>query len=178
MAEIKSAIELAMEKTTGFRLSREEKEKLKDEEVHAKAQGLVHRFLEVDLHFREVEKELAQYDPEEKSRLKKLMIQFLIQAILLDKENDLAFQGIERFKPGSSRAIDKMRTLTNDYQKRRNEEYEKVKGDLRTQLERQGISGSAVLPRVEGRPEWEGLLALLKAPFERELQGLMDELNR
>ena len=37
MAEIKSAIELAMEKTKDFHLSREEMNKLKEEEMQSKA---------------------------------------------------------------------------------------------------------------------------------------------
>ncbi len=40
MAEIKSAIELAMERTKGLRLSQGEKEKLKEEEIQSKAHGL------------------------------------------------------------------------------------------------------------------------------------------
>jgi len=37
MAEIKSAIEIAMERTQGLRLSSVEKERLKEEEVHTRA---------------------------------------------------------------------------------------------------------------------------------------------
>jgi hypothetical protein len=177
MAEIKSAIELAMEKTAGFHLSREEKEKLRDEEVQGKAQGFILRFLEGDLHFPEVEKELAKYAPEERARLEQLMIQALIQAIHLDAENDLIFQGLERLHPESGRGIKKIRTLTKDYQRRRKQESEKIQADLRLQLERQGISGSAVLPKAEGSPELESLLAAMKPPFEKQLRDFLDELK-
>jgi hypothetical protein len=177
MAEIKSAIELAMEKTAGFHLSREEKEKLRDEEVQGKAQGLILRFLAGDLHFPEVEKELTKYAPEERPRLEQFMIRSLIQAIHLDAENDLTFQGLEKLIPGSNRVLKKIRALTKDYRKRRVQEYEKIQANLRLELERQGISGSAVLPKVEGSPDWEGLLASLKPPFESQLGEFIGELN-
>jgi hypothetical protein len=74
VAEIKSAVELAMEKTKGMHLSREEKEKIKEEELHAKAQSLVNRFLEVDFHLKEVEKDLGKHHPEQREHLEKLII--------------------------------------------------------------------------------------------------------
>ena len=74
MAEIKSAIELAMEKTKGMHLSREEKEKLKEEELHSRAQGLVNRFLEVDFNLKEVQKDLAKYEPGQREHMEKLTL--------------------------------------------------------------------------------------------------------
>ena len=73
MAEIKSAVELAMEKTKGMHLSREEKEKIKEEELHSKAQSLVNRFLEAGFRPGELEKELHPYTPDQREHLEKLI---------------------------------------------------------------------------------------------------------
>ena len=176
MGEIKSAVELAMEKTKGLHLSREEKEKLKEEELHSKAQGLVNRFLEVDFHLKEVEKDLAKYDPGQREHMEKLMLHYLCEAINLDRDNDLIFQGIEAFKKTGKTAIKKIRDLVEDFRQRREKEYKQAEKVLLKKLERQGISGSAVQPKVEGSQEWQEALDKFKNPFEDQLQDLKKQL--
>ncbi len=172
MAEIKSAVELAMERTKGLGLSHEEKEKLKEEEIQSKAHSLVNRYLKVDFHLREVERELAKFDSVQRQHLEKLFIEYLSQVMDLDRNNDLVFQGIEFFREGSKSSIQEMRDLIQRFQEKRGKEYSKVQEDLLTKLERQGISGSAVQPKVEGSPEWEKTLDKFKPAFQEELNKL------
>lgn len=177
MAEIKSAVELAMERTKGLRLSPEELDKLKEEEIQTKAHNLANKFLEVDFHLREVEKELDRLDPPQRQNLEKLFIQYLSEAIGLDRDNDLIFQGIETFRQGSKRSLQKMKDLTQKYQEQKSREYLKTEKDLLAKLERLGISGPAVQPKVEGSPEWEEALAKFTPAFEEELQDLKKEIK-
>jgi DNA-binding transcriptional MerR regulator len=177
MGKIKSAVELAMEKTQGLRLSSEEKEKLKEEEWHSKAHGLVNRFLAADFHLKEVQKELGKYPPEPREHLEKLMLHDLREAIQLDQTNDLIFQGIEALQQKSEKTIKEIRELMEDYRNRKEKEDKQTKKGLLKKLERQGISGSAVQPKVEGSKEWEEALARFKPPFERRLQDLKKELE-
>ncbi len=172
MAEIKSAVELAMERTKGLRLSREEKEKIKEEEIHSKAFGLVNRYLEVDFHLREVEKELAKVDPSQRPHLEKLFIQNLVEAMNLDRDNDLILQGLETLRPATAWTAKKIKDLIQKYQDRKKEEFQKTEADLLAKLERLGIGGSAIHPRVEGSQEWEEAEAKFKPGFAEELKRL------
>ncbi len=177
MAEIKSAVELAMERTKGLQLSREEKEKLKEEELHSRAQGLVNRFLEADFHLKEVEKDLAKYDPGQREHLEKLMLHYLGEAITLDRDNDLIFQGIEAFEKKSKNTIKKIRELIEDYRQRQEKEYKQAEKVLLKKWERQGISGSAVQPKIEGSQEWQDAVDKFKQPFDDQLHILKKELQ-
>jgi hypothetical protein len=177
MAEIKSAIELAMERTKGLRLSQQEMDKLKEEEIQSKAHALVNRYLEVDFHLREVERELDRFDPAERQHLEKLFIQYLSEAIDLDRDNDLIFQGFESFRVGSKGSIQKMKDLIQSYQEEKGREYSKIEKDLLSKFERLGISGSAVQPKVEGSPEWEEALSKFKPAFEEDLQSLKEKIK-
>jgi DNA-binding transcriptional MerR regulator len=176
VADIKSSIELAMEKTKGLHLSHAEKEKLKEEELHSRAQGLVNRFLEVDFHLKEVEKDLAKYDPGQREHMEKLMLHYLCEAINLDRDNDLVFQGIEAFEKKSKNPLKKIRELMEEYHQRREKEYKRAEKVLLTKWERQGISGSAVQPRIEGSQEWQEALDKFKLPFEDQLHILKEQL--
>jgi mRNA-degrading endonuclease RelE of RelBE toxin-antitoxin system len=172
MAEIKSAIELAMERTKGIRLSHEEMEKVKEEEIQSKAVGWVNRFLQVDFHLREVEKELAKFDPQQRKHLEQLFLQNLIEAMNLDRDNALILQGLETFLPTSARAVKKIKDLLQKYQEKKGDELRKTETELLARLERLGISGSAVHPKSEGSPEWERAVAGFKPGFEEELKKL------
>lgn len=177
MAEIKSAIEIAMERTRGLRLSSEEKEKLREEEFQSKAHALVARFLEVDLHFREVEKELAKYPSEQRTQLEKIMIRDFVQALNLDRDNELVLQGIEILRPGTSAAFAKVRELTKEYQKEKEAALQKTAGSLRAKWESLGISGSAVVPKVEESPEWSAALKAFRPAYEARLQALKNQIG-
>ena len=178
MAEIKSAIELAMERTKGLGLSPEEKEKLKDEEIQSRAHSLVNRFLEVDFHFKEVEKELSKYNPQQREHLEDLVFGTFSEAIQLDRDNDLIFQGLETLRKQSKSTNEKIRKLLEEYGDRKNKEYDKIGKDILLKISRLGISGSAVQPKVEGSQEWEGALAKFRPTFEDRLRTLKEELKK
>lgn len=177
MAEIKSAVELAMERTKGLRLSHEEKEKLKEDEIQTKAHALVNKYLEVDFHLREVERELARFDPPQRHLLERLILQNLIETIDLERDNDLIFQGILSFRDKSQSSIARMKDLILRYRQRKSKDHEKIEKELLATLERLGISGTAVQPKVEGSPEWEEALGKFKPAFENELGTLKKEIK-
>jgi len=177
MAEIKSAVELAMERTKGLRLSHEELDKLKEEEIQNRARKLVNKYLEIDFHLREVERELERLDPPQRRHLEKLFLQYLSESIDLDRDNDLIFQGIETFRAGNKPSIQKMKALIQKYRERKIREYGEADKDLLAKLERLGIRGSAVQPKVEGSQEWEEALGKFKPAFEKDLQTLRKEIQ-
>jgi hypothetical protein len=178
MAEIKSSIELAMEKTKDLHLSREEMKKLKEEEMKSKAHSLVNRFLEVDFHLKEAEKELLKFTPDERKQLEKLMRQYLSEAIQLDRDNDLIFQGIETFREESKPLIRQIQQLIKKYREQKEKAYEETEKNLLANWQKQGISGSAVQAKVEGSPEWEKALSGFKPAFEEQLRVLQEELKK
>lgn len=177
MGEIKSAIELAMEKTKDFHLSREEMNQLKEEELHAKARSLVNRFLEVDFHLKEVEKELSKLPPGERTQVETLMGRYLAEAIQLDRDNELIFQGIDAFREENQSLKRQIQQLIRDYQERKEKAYAETEKNLLAQWKKQGISGSAVQAKVEGSPAWEKALSGFKPAFEEQLRALQEKLK-
>jgi hypothetical protein len=178
MAEIKSAIEIAMERTQTLRLSSEEKERIQEEELRSKTHGLVNRFLEVDLHFREVEKELAKYSPEQRSQVEKIMLADFGARLDLDRNNELIFQGIEILAPDKGKMLLQGKELIKEYLTQKEKEHQKAEKILRNKLETMGISGPAVLPKVEETREWVDALSALRALYAEKLWKLKGELQK
>jgi hypothetical protein len=168
MAEIKSAVELAMERTKGLRLSHEEMEKIKEEELQAKAVGLVNRFLEVDFHLREVERELAKFDPQQRRQLERLFLQNLIEAMNLDRDNALILQGLETLLPASAWTIKKIKDLIQKYLEKKQDELRKTEIGLLAGLERPVSAGRRSKPERGSLREqgWR-----LQTGFEEELKS-------
>jgi hypothetical protein len=167
-----------MEKTKDLHLSREEMKKLKEEEMKSKAHSLVHRFLEVDFHLKEVEKELLKITPAERKQLEKLIRQYLSEAIQLDWDNDLIFQGIETFWEESKTLNRQIQQVIKKYREQKERAYEETEKNLLANWQKQGISGSAVQAKVEGSPEWEKALSRFKPAFEEQLRVLQEELKK
>ncbi|MDI6754683.1 MAG: hypothetical protein QME78_09860 [Thermodesulfobacteriota bacterium] len=178
MAEIKSAIELAMEKTKSLHLSHEEMEKLKEEEMQAKARSLANRFLEVDFHFKEVEKELLKLALDQREHLEKLMRQYLSEAIQLDRDNALIFRGIETLQKESNSVNRKIQQLIKNYREQKERAFAETEKKILLKLEELGIAGSAVQAKVEGSQEWEQALVKFKPDFEEKLGVLQEELKK
>jgi hypothetical protein len=178
MAEIKSAIEIAMERTKSFHLSSEEKEKLKEEELQSKAHGLVNRFMEVDLHFHEVKKELDKYFPEQRSQVEKIMLTDFLGRVDLDRNNDRIFQGIEILAPEKKKPLLKLKELIKEYAAQKEKEQQQIEKALLIKLETLGIAGPAVLPKVEGSHEWAQALSAFQAPYEEKLTRAKEELQK
>jgi len=178
MAEIKSAIEIAMERTQTLRLSSEEKERIKAEELQSKAHGLVNRFLEVDLHFRELAKELTKYSSEQRSQVEKIMIADFAAAMDLDRNNERIFQGVEILAPAKKGLLGKGKVLIEEYQTQRGKERRKTEKALRHKLETRGITGTAVLPKLEGSGEWAQAMSVFRQPYEEKLKNMKKELQK
>ena len=178
MSEIKSAVELALEKTKGLGLSREEKEKMRGEEIAQKARSLVTRYLQVDFNFRELEKELSRIEPEQRPPLERLILQELVQTIQLDRDHSLISQGIQALRPKAEGLFEELKRFMQRYQQKQQEEYSQVKKKLQAHFATLGISGSAVQVNVDGSQEWEKSLAAFRPSFEKELRSLKEKIEK
>jgi hypothetical protein len=104
MGEIKSSIEIAMEKTKNLHLSSEEKEKLHKEEILNRARGIVNRYLEGNFSVRDVENELKKYPTESRDSFSHHLLKALIQNIQLTQDNQRIFEAIPLFKKRGGRS--------------------------------------------------------------------------
>jgi hypothetical protein len=179
MGEIKSTLELAMERTKKIVISKKEKEEMKQKEILQKAISLFHRYREGPLSLYEVQKEIDHLEENAAKTVKKALLSRWIDALSLNEENERLFKGIEWLKESDSKELKhKFFQLLFQYQREKKEVKEKVKVQLTEGLSRDGIYGSAVEPKIEGGELWKKEQGKLDQPYQMKLEEIKEQLRK
>jgi hypothetical protein len=167
MAEIKSTLDLIMEKTKGLTLSPEEKEKIRREEWLKKAKGWIQKFLDARADLGKVKDEL--FSREKPLEWKSILKRELITGLDPEKENEKRFQLITELLEMPQEPFLKILKVFNQ-----NLEREKVRLTEQS-LKRwsvQGIFGSAILPNLDRDPAWIQVIDQEKKAVKEKLADL------
>jgi hypothetical protein len=164
MAEIKSTLDLIMEKTKGLTLSPEEKEKILREEWLKKAKGWIQKFLDDRIDLGKVKDELS--NREKPLDWKSILKRELITGLDPEKENEKRFQLITEFLEMPREPF--LELLKAFDQKVEGEKVRLTEQSIK-RLSAQGISGSAILPNLDRDPAWIQLL-------DQEMKAVKEKL--
>ncbi len=150
MSEIKSTMDLIMERTQGLRLSDTEKTKLRTEELEKKARGLRLRIMENPVRLDEI---LEQFTPEtsgDRDVVMATLWRLMIDAIPTDETVFKYLTLLRKFPEGRKRVktLALMRDALQVSTKRFAAEKKKVLTRERKKLANLGISGDAVVPKL------------------------------
>jgi hypothetical protein len=178
MGEIKSTLDLAMERTKKISISQEEREEIRRKEILEKVTGLAHRYREGRLSLNEIQKEIERMEEKTEKWAKEALLSQWIDALSLENEDERLLNGIESLKNRDVGEVkQELHWLIIEYER----EKEKVLQEVGTQsieaLRRQGISGSAVEPRIEGNELWEKELKKLGHRYRGKLEGIKEQLR-
>jgi hypothetical protein len=172
MAEIKSTIDLIMERTKNLSANREEREIYQRRERKKHIRGLVQRLLDYSLTLDDVKDELAK---EKKNGQEAEWMAFLREALAghVDPEadNERLF-GIITELAGTRN--DRLHETLLDFQ---TESLGWKTGLLERQnkaLEAKGVSGSAVVPNPEADPQWKALMGEAKEACTKRFLSIIN----
>lgn len=174
MGEIKSTIDLVMERTKGMTLSGEEKRHLEEEREERVAQGLTVRYLQGDVGL----EELVRKSEGSSAPFGRAILNSMVEALVLGREEfPRALDALERLKGKElreplKRAKDLSLQFAQALQKRRR----RLKAELWDELAQRGVRGSAVEPNVEASPRWTETLEELQQEFEPRLRELKQSM--
>jgi hypothetical protein len=178
MAEIKSTLELALERTKKMAISEKEKEEIRQKKLLEKAKGLFHRYRQGHASLNELQKEIERMDEKTSAAVKEFLLSQWLDALSFKDENERLLKGIEWLKNGRIEEVrERFRQLFSQYR----EEMQKTKHEVRTQLEealkREGIEGSAVEPNVNGNLLWKEALEKLDHLYGVKLEEIRKRLR-
>lgn len=166
MAEIKSTLDIIMEKTKNLTMTEEEKKFFQKAEMEGKVKGLVQKFLDGFLSLEGLKREIESLGKGKQA----IALNALTRECLarMDPEIDSRpileiLQSVAGVDPAPFRELQtKYRICLEEHKQER----EKV---LLKRLKGRGISGSAVLPNLNADEEWLGVLTETKRAFRDEV---------
>jgi hypothetical protein len=178
MGEIKSTLELAMERTKKFAISEREKEEIKHREVLQKATRFFHRYQEGLLTLYEIQREIDRMEEKAAKTVKEALLSRWIDALSLNEENERLFKGIEWLKEREPQELkQKFFRLLSQYQKEKEKVKEEVRIQLTEVLRKDGIYGNAVEPKIEGGELWKKEQEKLDHPYRTKLEEIKEQLR-
>jgi len=164
MGEIKSTLDLVMEKTKNLSLSDEERLGQKNKEIESRIRGLLQKFndqaLSADKLKSEYQKLQKDYDLPENAPL----VKEICRQIELGKDNDALFELLVRFKVTDIEGITSVLHEFDDVINTAARERSKVLQDKLA--EAHFISGPAVVPNLEADKAWQEQAGEIRTKFE------------
>jgi len=177
MAEIKSAIELAMERTKHLIMDKDEKEAFAIQEVEGKVKALLRRYMEDMADKDEVAKEYGLIKGDKRHK-KSIVISFFMDQFDFQGDNkkllslfDLA--GIDLPNPLKQEMEASQKTFQEEMEKRRQGMNERVV----LKLKEMGIQGNGIVPNLEAWDDWKKEVKELEESFKGKLGKWKDALE-
>lgn len=178
MGEIKSSIELALERSRRLTLTEEEREEIKRKEIEEKAHRIFHRYLEGSFSLHEMGREVERVDEPYRAKVKAVLLKALIDALTLEGDYEKILSGIEWLKGSSIETVRKrFQDLAASFAEAKKNVEQEAKKAILEDLERFGFTGSAIEPNVDESPEAHGLRAAMMASYQDQVQRLQEALR-
>jgi len=171
LGEIRSTLDLIMDKTRGMSLSQAEKESLHMEELRKRANGFKIRLLDDPSRTDEILATLDNEPESDRRLLHSLLWNTMLDTLPADEEILKYLHVMEMLPAGKAKAtkLHELRASFRSWLKTRGADRKKVLARERKKLAAAGISGSAVVPKIpKGSSAEQG--------FEQELGKLKTEL--
>ena len=169
MGEIKSTLDLVLEKTRNLTLSNEEKLDLAREKLDRKTQGLVNRYLDNILPLGRLKEEIQGIDSRENGLAFKLLKKHLLAHFDPDSDNSLLVSALSEI---AGFDVSLLTVLQKEYQGEREESERAFQERALSALEDRGVSGSAVVPNLSQDPDWLQSLRSLRERYQERLRAI------
>lgn len=179
MGEIKSTLDLVMEKTRHLTLSQEEKMAQKRTEVTKKLQGMLQKYHGNLLKKENLKKEVDNLKTDYDLNVDDILAKLLLNSLKLGQDNTTFTELLgEMFGLSFSGLETALQNFKNTVKSATKERLEQMKTDL---YKKRLISGSAVVPNFEKDRRWLSTLGHIKAEYDemmnKEKSALAKELS-
>ena len=153
MGEIKSTIDLVMEKTKHLTMTEDEKSLTKTRSAKQKIKGLIQKFRDTLLTKDKFGKELDLIGTETGFEISPLLLEELLEQISLFEDNAACMDLLQSF---CDIPVKELKLVLNnfkeDYQSALQDQIEALKEEI---FQKHGFSGSAILPNLDEDSQWQ-----------------------
>ena len=168
MGEIKSTLDLVMEKTRHLTLSNEEKQQQKFDEARKRIKGLLQKYQEHILDIDQIKQELNALQKTCESSVSNIFLHEALAELKLDEDNSFLFILLDKVSGIDTNGL---RGILDKYQEdidlTTRQMTDKAKSSLATDMK---ISGPAVVPNLENHIQWKTEIQKIKHTYEAALK--------
>jgi len=167
MSEIKSTLDLVMEKTRHLTLTQEEKETQKQTDAKNRLNGLVQKYQDNLLRKENLKEELNSLKAACGLNVDKMLAELLLNRLKLGRNNRLFLELLSEFCEVNLKQLEAIFQKFQEAVKSATEErIEQIQSDL---AKKRFISGSAVVPNLESDQMWLSMLGRINGEFNQML---------
>lgn len=178
MAEIKSTLEIALEKAKAMEISSDDRKRFKREEVLSRARDIFQSYTNRAIRSGSLADAITATG-KDASLLKQCLIEIVVGTLDPSHSSDRIWEGLRELGLGDAAPFQRAFTrIAEDDRRARKEGAERVEKMLRESLAKSGIAGTAVDPNVEASPQCKEVLDTLDQTISAELHRLRQEIAR
>lgn len=177
MAEIRSTIDIVMEKTKDMVMSPEERARVRTKEMEDKARGHLLSLREGRLLPGDLNQLIKDVSSEEAPAFKSALVKVMIEGLNLESDNETVLTGLAVVAGQDIGArVNQARDLLEAFQAEKKGLAQEAAGSVMALLEAKGISGSALRPKALSDPEHVRSLEDLNADFQVRLNKMKEDM--
>jgi hypothetical protein len=170
MAEIKSTLDIIMERTRGLTMTENEKKAFKERETAGKIKGLVQRCVDGAIDLSRFQKELTILKSEvrDEPMVSHLLGEECLDRMELGRDAERLFEILEK---ATKMDVPALKEKLKGVEKQVNKERVIHESRLVSDLKERGFSGNAVVPNISADPGWNEYVGKMNHAFKKEVQG-------
>ena len=169
MGEIRSTMDIIMEKAKGLTMTDEEKEAFRKKETEGKVRGLFQRFLDGFIDVERLKDEIGSLGEKRYAMAREALIRECMGRMEPGADNTIFLDALEN---AAGLDIAPIRKIILDYNKELEQQKMDRKQVLQKNLEGLGISGTAVIPNIHADQEWIRHLSEMNKGFRKKVETL------
>ena len=169
MAEIRSTLDIIMEKAKTLTVTDEDKKSFVEKEVQGRAKGLFQKTLDGILPIKQLKAEMASFDEEQQPAAKKELRDACLTAMTIAGDNQPLFEMLDQLLGCD---IKPLLDQIDEFQEQQKKEHGKRTETQIQTLKEWGVSGSAVIPNLRANPSWRSYLSDIADQFQEKLDTL------
>ena len=170
MGEIRSTMDIIMEKAKGLTMSEEEKETFRKKETEGKVRGLLQRFLDGFIDAERLKDEIGSLGEKRYAVAREALIRECMGRMEPGADNTILLDALENAVGLDIAPIQKIILDSNQDLEQQKMDRKQV---LQKSLEGLGISGTAVIPNIHADQEWIRYLPEMNKGFQKKLKNIL-----
>jgi hypothetical protein len=172
MNEIKSTLDIIMEKAKAFEVTEEEKETFQREDLERLIRGFLQKYLDGILGLEKLKEEVIGLGEGYQHRATWAVLEICMEQIDPIGDNEAI---LDVLKEVGQVEVGPLMELLQEFREAYNLQEARQEKEFRKRLKGRGISGSAVIVNIQGDPGWQEEVTALKKGFRDKMDTLYQQ---